>query len=169
MSELIECKTCLKQISSAASICPHCGEEYSKKKKAKKKSFGVVTKILIILTIFLVGKEFLDDGKNTTVSPSRSKLDDKSFVRASSHLWTGVKLYYGPDRNYVFEVVGGNDNYKSSSGETMRGLFVKYPSGMLEWKDRNYIIKGDNYWVKENDPALKEERWAVIDSNILKN
>jgi hypothetical protein len=73
-------------------------------------------------------------------------------------------LYYGPNRSYVFEVIGGNDNYRSPSGTTIRGLKVRYPSGNEEWKDRNHIISGDNYWVKANDPALQAERWQALEN-----
>jgi hypothetical protein len=167
MSELIKCKTCEKPLSSTASVCPHCGEEYSIKKKQKNKSFHPITKIFIIVTVILLARQFLFPEKNTTGGYKDNTSSSNSFLRASSNLWTGVKLYYGPNKEYVFDVVGGNDNYKSNSGEEMRGLLVKYPSGNMEWKDRNYIIKGDKYWVKNNDPALKEEKWMVIKSDIL--
>ena len=87
---------------------------------------------------------------------------EDGYISASSHLYSGVKLYYGPSRNYVFDVIGGNDNHKGPTGSTMRGLKVRYPNGNEEWKDRDYIINGDKYWVKADDPALKSQQWQVL-------
>jgi hypothetical protein len=90
---------------------------------------------------------------------------EDGYLPASSHLWTGAKIYFGEQRTYIFEVLGGNENYVSPSGDKIRGLKVRYPNGNEEWKDRNALISGNQYWVKADDPALKEERWEEFDAH----
>jgi hypothetical protein len=88
---------------------------------------------------------------------------NKGFKRASSNLWTGVQLYFGPSKMYVGDVLGGNANYRNpATGRTFRGLKVRMKSGSLEWKDRNAIILGE-WYVKESDPALALARWVVYE------
>jgi hypothetical protein len=87
------------------------------------------------------------------------------YLPASAHLWTGVKIYFGEQRTYVFDVMGGNENYVGPSGDKIRGLKVRYPNGNEEWKDRNALIGSDQYWVKAEDPALKAERWEEFDAH----
>jgi hypothetical protein len=149
---LIKCRECGTEISSKAKTCPKCGIRVA----SKSMGCGTLIGVIFLLTIVIF-----------SYVPRRQQPDrptDDGYLRASSHLWSGVKLYYGPNKYYVFEVVGGNDNYRSSSGKTIRGLKVRFPNGNEEWKDRNYIIKGENYWVKESDPALREERWHVLEN-----
>jgi hypothetical protein len=40
-----------------------------------------------------------------------------------------------------------------------RGLFVLYPDGNMEWKDRGYIITSGLYFVRDDDPAIKALDW----------
>ena len=99
----------------------------------------------------------------SNTSPNKGSVDGE-YVHASSNIWSGVKLYYGTgeDKHYGFEVLGGNDNYTDPiTGQNFRGLKVRYPDGYEEWKDRNYIINGELYWVKADDPALKSQRWET--------
>ena len=84
------------------------------------------------------------------------------YIPASSNLWSGVKLYNGDARSYAFEVLGGNENYQTASGASIRGVKVRYPSGSEEWKDRSYITGSDDYWVKSDDPALKAQKWQTL-------
>lgn len=83
------------------------------------------------------------------------------YIPASSNIWSGVKLYFGDKRAYVFEVVGGDENHRTSSG-TIRGVKVRYPNGSEEWKDRSYITGGNKYFVKADDPALTAQRWQIL-------
>jgi hypothetical protein len=81
-----------------------------------------------------------------------------AWNRASSHIFTGVKLYYGPKKFYVGEVLGGAENYVSPEGTKFRGVKLRMASGSVEWKDRNAIISGD-WYVESNDPAIKRGVW----------
>lgn len=82
------------------------------------------------------------------------------WLGASGNLWAGVKLYYGPDKRYVFDVLGGNDRYIAPDGARMRAVKVRYPTGEVEWKSRAHII-GGQYFVKPDDPALRRMEWQV--------
>ena len=77
-------------------------------------------------------------------------------------MWTDVKIYYGPSHTYIFDIVGGNENYRTPSGQTMRGVKVRYPNGNEEWKDRSNINLSGDYFVREDDPALAAQRWQVL-------
>ena len=101
MSELIKCKTCEKPLSSTASVCPHCGEEYSIKKKQKNKSFHPITKIFIIVTVILLARQFLFPEKNTTGGYKDNTSSSNSFLPASGNLWTGVKIYYANNNDEI--------------------------------------------------------------------
>ena len=151
---LIKCKECGSEVSSKAKTCPKCGIRVAVKPRSYSRLIGV---------IFFGAVVYFAFSNPPSDAPGNGGTVD-GYVHVRSHLWSGVKLYYGPSRNYVFEVVGGNDNYKNLSGVTMRGLKVRYPNGNEEWKDRNYIISGSNYWVKVDDPALQAERWQTLEN-----
>ena len=92
---------------------------------------------------------------------SSSGESSEDWVSASSNLWSGVKLHFGPNKAYAFEVLGGNENYAGPSGP-IRGVKVRYPDGSEEWKNRSYIVGSDDYWIKSDDPALAAQQWQVL-------
>lgn len=134
---------------------------------AKKKTSGclsIFTLLAAASVILVLGLHIL--GNATPQSRGDNEVSDSdTYLRASSNLWEGVKLYYGEgvDKEYVFEVLGGNDNYIMANGGKIRGVLVKYPDGSIEWKNRDYIIQGNKYWIKSSDPALVLKSWKIID------
>lgn len=84
---------------------------------------------------------------------------DQGYIKAYGNIWVGVELYFGPNKSYVGQVLGGNDHYiDPTTGRTIRGIKIRYNNGSEEWKNRDAIING--YWyVKENDPAISAQRW----------
>jgi hypothetical protein len=40
-----------------------------------------------------------------------------------------------------------------------RGVYVRYPDGTEEWKDRNYLVSSDLFFALESDPALSSFEW----------
>lgn len=107
-------------------------------------------------------KQIAKKTKATTQKITKSTLE-KEWLRAGGHIWSGVKLYYGPNKMYVGEILGGNERYTDPfTGRRFRGLKLKMKSGHIEWKDRNAIISGD-WYIRSNDPAVKREEWHIFD------
>ena len=81
------------------------------------------------------------------------------YVPVLAKIWTGVKVYYGQgdEKAYGFEVLGGSEDCPSiPSG---KGLFVRYPDGNEEWKDRAYIVESGDFFVLTDDPAIPKLEW----------
>jgi len=87
--------------------------------------------------------------------------NEECWKKAGGNLWAGVMLYYGPSRMVVGTVLGGNERYRSPSGDTFRGLKIRYPSGSEEWKDRNAVNLGP-WYIRCDDPALARMEWYTI-------
>lgn len=81
---------------------------------------------------------------------------DDGYISANGNIWTGVKLYYGENKAYAFEVLGGNDTVLGDAE-----VRVRYPDGTEEWKSRDSIAQSGIYWVRADDPALKAQAWDV--------
>lgn len=80
----------------------------------------------------------------------------------SGNIYAGVKMYYGQgeDKTLAFTVLGGNegcDNIPSG-----RGLYVEYPDGGREWKDRAAMIESPYNFIRADDPALKTTEWYTF-------
>ena len=89
--------------------------------------------------------------------------DGPRYVRAGGNLWIGVKLYYGPAKMYVGEVLGGNENYVSPlTGTRFRGVKVMMSNGSEEWKDRDAIASGE-WYVLSDDPAHERMEWRTYE------
>lgn len=69
MAKLIKCKTCSNQISSSASVCPHCGQ----KKSEGLDGCGTVFLILIVIFGF-----FIMSGNNDKDNNGKSSTSDSS-------------------------------------------------------------------------------------------
>jgi hypothetical protein len=102
---------------------------------------------------------------STAVQQSRTASDrqvSEEWVSPSGQIWTGVRLYYGPSKTYVGEVLGGNDRLVTATGEVIRGLKLRMASGSVEWKDRRAVISGP-WYMRRNDPAVARKVWEVFD------
>ena len=82
---------------------------------------------------------------------------DLVYTPLAGHIFTGVKVYYGVNKAYGFEILGGSEN--CSLTPSGRGLYVLMPNGSREWKDRLYLINSGIYFVKNDDPALLKMVW----------
>jgi len=85
----------------------------------------------------------------------------ETWQAASGNIWSGVKLYFGPHKRYVGEVVGGTDRESLTSGELTRGVVVKMAGETLEWKNRDAIVLGA-WYIRRDDPALNRQQWRTI-------
>ena len=100
-----------------------------------------------------------------TRRPSSTWLDDKDsvpspkYIPLSFFIRTDVEVYYGAGstKSYGFQILGGSEDCPSlPSG---RGVYVRYPDGTDEWKDRNYLILSGLFFVLEDDPARSSFEW----------
>ena len=131
---------------------------------------SILSFVLFVLFVFLAfGSTDTDDDKKRRDSSEKSKAGysakkpESNWRLAACNIWVGVKLYYGPSKMYVGEVVCGNEShFDPATGRSFRGVKVLFPSGSVEWKDRNTIISGD-WYVKKNDPALSRQVWRSCD------
>lgn len=120
--------------------------------------------ILLCVLAVLVAPHLPGDQPTTrrsTVTRSQSSRSS-GWCEAPGNLWRGVKLYYGPTKFYVGEVLGGNDHYVSPfTGKEIRGVKIRYPSGSEEWKDRSAMVIDGRWYIKCDDPALARMDWEV--------
>ena len=75
-----------------------------------------------------------------------------SFIGLAFHVFNGVKVYYGYDKAYGFEVIGATGSGDCPIAPSGQGLFVKYPNGTQEWKDYDAMVYSGNYYIGANDP-----------------
>ena len=93
-------------------------------------------------------------------APAETK--PSSFTGLAMRVFNGVKVYYGLDKAYGFEVVGITNNCPiAPSG---KGLLVKYPDGTQEWKDYSAIVYSGNYFIATDDPNRSGPRLSGFDS-----
>jgi hypothetical protein len=125
-------------------------------------SIAILICVSYALSVYLLST-YLSTSKENSTEEGHSKLSSASngWIKASTNIWTGVKIYYGPHKIYIGEVLGGNEKYVDPvSGRQFRGLKLIMYDGSVEWRDRNAIEMG-KYYLKENDPALKEMIWNI--------
>ncbi len=97
--------------------------------------------------------------KTTKKAPQAKTIYKSEYARASTRMWSGVKLYYGPNKIYVGEILGGNRRYTCPiTGSTFRGIKMRMGSGSIQWKNRDAIVDGD-WYVRRDDPVLKRMEW----------
>lgn len=87
----------------------------------------------------------------TTFSP-------ESYLPLLSHIYNNVKVYYGEAKEYAFTIIGASESCPLFPSR--RGIYVQYPDGKLEWKDRNAILQSGQYFVRMDDPYIN---WGRID------
>lgn len=92
-----------------------------------------------------------------TVTITYTPQPTSEFSPIVGRIWTGVKVYYGVNKAYGFQILGGSDNCLSMPSG--RGLYVLMPDGSKEWKDRNYIVFSGIYYVRKDDPASEKIVW----------
>ena len=97
-----------------------------------------------------------------TLTPTSTVIPTPGYLPILGRVWSGVKVYYGANKAYGFEILGGSEDCPSlPSG---RGVLVQYPSGSKEWKDREYLISSGLFFVFSDDPALSDMLWYVYSS-----
>lgn len=70
---------------------------------------------------------------------------------------SGVKVYLGELKTFVFEIIGGGNCSLMPSGQ---GYLVRYPEGNEEWKDRQFMEESPNLFVLQNDIAIYIPKWV---------
>jgi hypothetical protein len=96
-------------------------------------------------------------GSVSTPRPTQAQ-----YLPLLTHLFTGVKIYYGLGANkaYGFEAIGGSES--CSLMPSGRGVLVRYPDGTQEWKDRRYLIESGLYFVRADDPNATSWDWVDL-------
>lgn len=76
-----------------------------------------------------------------------------SFISPSGHIFNGVRLYHGPNKNYVDTILGADDE--------PRVILIRNASDEYEWKDWNMVILGNEYgqwYIRSDDPNIKSSQ-----------
>lgn len=95
----------------------------------------------------------------TQSPPSTPTPAGPQYVSLLAKIWTGVKVYYGEEKAYGFEILGGSE--KCSLAPSGRAVYVLYPDGSREWKDREYLLTSGIFFVEKDDPAVKRMEWLT--------
>jgi hypothetical protein len=92
----------------------------------------------------------------STRRPSATSTPIPNYLPLINHVFNNVKVYSGDPMVLVFTIVGGSEECPLlPSG---RGVYVKYPDGRFEWKDRNELIQSGRYFVQDNDPNIQSSK-----------
>lgn len=83
-----------------------------------------------------------------------------AWIGATGNLWTGVTLYFGPERMMIGQVLGGSEREINLAGEKTKAVLIEMANGSKEWKSRDAII-GGQWFIRRDDPALTEPKWNV--------
>ncbi len=97
---------------------------------------------------------------SATKRPSATPSALPNYIPLFSHVFNNVRVYFGDPKIFVFTIIGASENCPIvPSG---RGIFIRYPDGRFEWKDRNALLQTDLYYVKENDPNINSAKIDYI-------
>lgn len=153
---------------SPSKVMPKAKDKVWTRKDAARAYVSLTVIFLIAAVVAAPSKESAQPPQVTaSVAPAPASTQpaagepDDGWRRASGRIWSGVKLYYGPNKMPVGEVMGGNDDYVSPTGLRFRGVKVKMASGSAEWKDREAIVSGQ-WFVRADDPAIDRMEWFVF-------
>lgn len=85
-------------------------------------------------------------------------LDTSEFKPVAGNCYSGVVVYYGDGKTFTpfFTILGGNE-----AGTTLL-VEMKYNAGEST-ESRRYITSNKNFYVRKDDPAIKEARWMHTD------
>jgi hypothetical protein len=150
------CSHCGELVYADSKTCGYCHHAVRRRTMSTGRwiAVGIFVAVVGAITASESSRPSLISGASGNETASRSE-----WVDAGGHLWTGVKLYYGPARVYVGDVLGGNENYVDPfTGDKMRGLKVRMANGGDEWKDRDAVNLGP-WYVRRDDPALARKEW----------
>lgn len=93
-------------------------------------------------------KQLLRDAISKT---QKNYTTDSKWKSASGNMWSNVKLYYGPQKAYVGEIICFDKNHILPDGTRINGIKIKSYSGSYEWKTREAVRE---WYVKKDDPAI---------------
>jgi hypothetical protein len=156
------CRECRREVSTEANQCPHCGVS----NPSGRRTPGQIL-LLTLFGLFLISylpsmclvSTGSGPGRSSSETGPRASTEYRDpYVDATGRLYTGVQLYYGPNKMYVGEILGGNNHYVSPSGLSFRGVKLRMRDGSEEWKDRDAIIRG-KWYVRRDDPAITRGEW----------
>lgn len=115
----------------------------------------------VVMLVWFVEPPARDRGAaNETTSNPAQQAAQSVWVSAWGNLWTGVTLYFGPERTVVGKVLGGSDGEINLGGIRTKGVLIEMPDGNQEWKSRKAIAMGD-WFIRRNDPALAQMNWTI--------
>jgi len=87
-------------------------------------------------------------------------VEEKQYSQYMNYRMKGLKLYYSVDKvkfTYVGKIVCYNEDYRlPGTNDQFFAIKIKYPSGRIEPKDRDYMMSSGQWFYDENDPAIKE-------------
>lgn len=92
--------------------------------------------------------------KKLEVERKKRDVEEKENAKwksASGNMWSNVKLYYGPKKMYVGQIICF-DKKHNLYGKIINGVKIKSYSGSHEWKTREAVR---TWYIKRDDPALK--------------
>lgn len=98
-------------------------------------------------------EEYLE--KNSDVNADEV---DPDFSQYTDEICVGLKLYYGPKRLYAGKIICWEKNHifpGSLDDNEVTAIKLQYPQGTSAWKEQKLLTKTRNWFIKKDDPALK--------------
>jgi hypothetical protein len=133
-------------------------------KKTNKGCMGCSIAFMSLVGLVFICVVFNDNSDNNNTGPSSESNYSSSSVTPSSedaytfaaaHMWSGIKLYYGSNKEYFGEIVCFRRGYDGL-------ITIKNSAGNLIRKQRA-TIRNSQYYVKSDDPAIKSMQYYDCD------
>lgn len=161
---LITCPKCRNQVSEQIQTCPKCGYSLpvaldnqrqlsSEWKRSIQFSFGIV--VVFLAYCFWIYKAYgvwipSSFFKTSTSTTSTSvQTQSSECTKASSYIWTNVRLYGDSSCTQPFATVYAGGQLQDGR----KGVLLKFDNGTTEWKAREAVTSQS--YVKTDDPAIK--------------
>lgn len=92
-----------------------------------------------------------------TVGAIVTALDPSEYKHLAGNCNTGVVVYLGKGELYapVFTILGGDRQHKT--------LLVELQDGSQSVESREKLVSDERFFVRKDDPALKDPRWMYTD------
>lgn len=150
------CPNCGEKSFAYHTTCKYCGyifsttqENIPKPRPTASLGCGSYAFIgLALLALFMVIFACMSSS-NASKPPTRAE-PNVEWLPLGGHIFAGVKVYYGTAKTYGFTILGADDT--CSIAPSGQGVYVQFPDGSKDWKDRGYLLDAGIYYISVDDP-----------------
>ncbi|MBD9363789.1 hypothetical protein [Methylomonas fluvii] len=146
MAKLIKCKTCSNQISSAAPVCPHCGEKKNAGGCLGLDGCGTVFLIFLVIIGFFIYSSSNNPSDNqsgsATNEPAKQAKKERKDLDLAKPLYTTDKAIVCPTK-VILDPKTDHERIKGLWGNIISRSEKVKEAGCEEWRAGTKIISPD--------------------------